>query len=71
MKLHFYVRFHTKVGQSLSVSGNIEELGNGNPANALAMTWLNNDFWEATAETDTSKVDTIHYKYILAYDDGF
>ena len=71
MKLHFYVRFHTEVGQSLNISGNIEELGNGNPAKALPMTWLNNDFWQATLETDISKLAKIHYKYILSYEGGF
>jgi 4-alpha-glucanotransferase len=71
MKLHFYVRFHTEVGQSLNILGNIEELGSGNPANAIPMTWLNNDFWQASVEVDGSKIASIHYKYVLFYDDGF
>ncbi len=71
MKLHFYVRFHTKTGESLSVLGNIAELGNDNPAEALPMTWLNNDFWEVAVEADLSETAAIQYKYILTYADGF
>src|ERR1700730_6724784 len=71
MKLHFYVRFHTEVGQSLNLSGNIEELGNDNPEKALPMTWLNNDFWQVTINADISKLVKIHYKYILTYNHGF
>ncbi len=71
MKLHFYVRFHTKVGQTLHITGNIQELGSHNLAKALPMTWLNNDFWEATLEADLPRLAKIHYKYVLSYDDGF
>jgi len=71
MKLHFYVRFHTEVGQSLHISGNIAALGNGNLEKAFRMTWLNNDFWHGTVETDIAVPSKIHYKYILSYDDGF
>ena len=71
MKLHFYVRFHTKTGESLSVSGNIAELGNDNLSEALSMSWLNNDFWQVTTEVDISKIARIHYKYMLTYADGY
>ena len=71
MKLHFYVRFHTKAGESLSVSGNIAALGSNDLSKALPMTWLNNDFWQVTAETDISNTPRIHYKYILTYADGY
>ena len=71
MKLHFYVRFYTKTGQSLSVSGNIAELGNDDPSQALPMTWLNNDFWQVSVDVDVSKIAHIHYKYILTYEDGY
>ena len=71
MKLHFYVRFHTEVGQSLSVSGNIPALGNNSLADALPMTWLNNDFWQVTADLDDTHQTRIQYKYVLGYADGF
>jgi len=71
MKLHFYVRFHTKTGESLSVSGNIDALGNGDISKALPMTWLNNDFWQVTTEASFSAETPVHYKYVLTYADGF
>ena len=71
MKLHFYVRFHTELGQTLSVTGNIAALGNNNLSEALPMTWLNNDFWQVAVETGTDEPVSIHYKYVLSYADGF
>lgn len=71
MKLHFYVRFHTELGQTLSVTGNIAALGNNNLSEALPMTWLNNDFWQVTVETGTDLPVTVQYKYVLTYADGF
>ncbi|MFT3934929.1 MAG: 4-alpha-glucanotransferase [Chitinophagaceae bacterium] len=71
MKLHFYVRFYTKTGESLSVSGNIPELGSGDTAQALPMTWLNNDFWQITIDADIAPKQVIQYKYVLSYADGF
>ena len=71
MKLHFYVRFHTTVGEALAVLGNIDELGNNNLAKAAAMTYLNNDFWHLSIEADTSKTAKLHYKYVITYSDGY
>lgn len=71
MKLHFYVRFHTKVGQSLKVSGNIAALGNSSLSAAFPMTWLNNDFWHAVVETGDAHPIKIQYKYVLSYENGF
>jgi len=34
MKVQFYLRFHTEFGQSLLVSGNVEELGNDDQSKA-------------------------------------
>ena len=45
MTIQFYLRFHTKYGESLLVSGDAEELGNNDPAKALLLEYLNNEFW--------------------------
>ncbi len=50
MKLQFYLRFHTRFGQRLSISGNTEELGNNDPAEALPMDYLNEEFWYSSIE---------------------
>ncbi len=71
MKLHFYVRFHTELGQTLSITGNIAALGNNNLSQAVPMTWLNNDFWQVSVEADLTEPVSISYKYVLTYADGF
>jgi len=71
MKLHFYLRFHTSYGQSLWISGNTEELGNNDPANAVPMTYLNEEFWHFS--TDIKRKDlakNVTYKYLLKNADG-
>jgi 4-alpha-glucanotransferase len=71
MKLQFYIRFHTKVGQSLWISGNTGELGNDDPASAVAMEYLNDEFWQASVEIKRKDLHkNIHYKYYLKNEDG-
>jgi 4-alpha-glucanotransferase len=71
MRLQFYLRFHTQVGQSLWISGNAEELGNDDPQQALALEYLNEEFWQATIEIRKKDVEkSIRYKYFLKNEDG-
>ncbi len=66
MKFHFYIRFHTRPGQTLWISGNLEELGMNDPSRALKMEYLNEEFWEATAELPIDELPhPVHYKYFL------
>ena len=62
MKLQFYLRFHTQVGQSLWISGNTEELGNQEPARAVPMEFLNEEFWQFSLELKIiHRVNITHY----------
>lgn len=70
MKIHFYIRFYTHVGQTMAVMGNTDELGNNHAEQALQLTWLNNDFWYGTVQLDTHQHEKIQYKYLLLNDDG-
>ncbi len=71
MKLQFYLRFFTQFGQSLWVSGNTDELGNNDPANALPLNYLNDEFWHTSIEIKRKELqNTISYKYILKNTDG-
>jgi 4-alpha-glucanotransferase len=70
MKLQFYIRFHTQVGQDLWVSGNTDELGNDDPAKALPMEYLNEDYWQAAVEIKRKDLKNIRYKYYLRNEDG-
>ncbi len=70
MKIHFYLKFQTKFGQHLFISGNIAELGNNDAATAIAMTYLNDEFWHATIEIKKKELKAdIEYKYILKNDE--
>jgi 4-alpha-glucanotransferase len=72
MKFHFYLRFHTEFGQSLWISGNVDELGNNDPAAALSMQYLDNEFWEAGIEISKKDLPEtgICYKYFLKTKEG-
>ena len=71
MKLQFYLRFHTGYGQSLWISGDTDELGNYNPAKALPMDYLNEEFWSCSIEIKRKELqNAISYKYILKNTDG-
>lgn len=71
MTIHFYVRFHTQYGQLLSVTGNVEALGNGDAEKAFTLNHLNNDFWHGTIETDFPESGAIRYNYIFTNEEGF
>ena len=44
MKLDFYLRFYTHPGQSILLTGNVAELGNGDVTAALPMDYVNVEF---------------------------
>ena len=72
MKIHFYLRFHTEFGESLWLGGNIDELGNDDPANAIEMEYLDSEFWQVRIETDKKRLSKngIIYKYYLRDKEG-
>ncbi|MEI2737355.1 MAG: 4-alpha-glucanotransferase [Chitinophagaceae bacterium] len=71
MKLQFYIRFHTRFGQRLLITGNTEELGNNDLAKALPLEYLNDEFWSGSIEIKKKELEkSIFYKYILKNEDG-
>ncbi|MEI9934241.1 MAG: 4-alpha-glucanotransferase [Ferruginibacter sp.] len=72
MLLNFYIRFSTRFGEHLHVSGNANVLGNETQLNALRLQYLNNEFWHGQVELkeDDLKLPFIHYKYIFRTEDG-
>jgi 4-alpha-glucanotransferase len=69
-KIHFYLRFHTKYGQSLHISGNIEAFGNHDISKAFPLQYLSDEFWHGTLEMDTPTPAPIQYNYLLRSEDG-
>ena len=70
MKIHFYLHFHTKFGQELYVTGNIEALGKNDPAKAFLLEYMNDEFWQGTIEIPESKSLKIQYNYLFKTEDG-
>ena len=72
MLLNFYLRFSTRFGQSLYLTGNHEELGDNNMVKAVPMQYFNEEFWYAQVEmtdVESHKVDIV-YNYLLREDNG-
>ncbi|MDQ6755749.1 MAG: 4-alpha-glucanotransferase [Bacteroidota bacterium] len=71
MIIHFYLRFCTKFGQTLSVSGDIEVLGNQDNSKAFPLTYFNNEFWYGKMESPSKHFpESIKYFYLLQENDG-
>lgn len=71
IKLQFYLRFSTRYGQSLHISGNIPASGNLSPEEGIPMHYLNEDFWQVSIEVPaTTPLSEIRYHYFLKNEDG-
>ncbi len=67
--IHFYLRYRTTYGQTFFVSGNIPELGNGDPAQAKPIHYLNDELWHQSFDIPND-TPAFSYKYILRNSDG-
>lgn len=66
MILNFYIRFSTKYGQSLHLSGSHTALGNNDFANAISMQYFNQEFWYTRVELNEAANNLpVEYRYIL------
>jgi 4-alpha-glucanotransferase len=69
MKIQFYLRFHTQVGQSLWISRESDLSGKENDP-VFPMIYLSNDFWQANVEIHLTGKQNFRYKYFLKDKDG-
>jgi 4-alpha-glucanotransferase len=70
VKIDFYLRFYTHVGQSLFISGNIAALGMDDPGKAFPMQYMNGEFWHGSLELPEGERGAVRYHYILRGEDG-
>jgi len=71
MILNFYIRFKSRFGQLLYVSGNCAALGNNNPAEAVQLKYCNDKFCLAVVEIAPDDMPAhIEYHYFLKDVDG-
>ena len=52
MTIHFYIKYHTVVGEQIFVSGNIKELGNEDPLKAVLLEYKDDNFWKGSIVLD-------------------
>ena len=57
--------FVTVPGQDLYVVGSAPELGNWDAAQAVPLTWIDNDTWSGPVTFASSKGQAVQYKYIV------
>ena len=71
-QITFQVRYNTKFGESLYVTGDHELLGNKDPEKAFPLRYLNNDYWIGTLEipADQNLSEDISYNYVHKNVDG-
>ena len=71
MTINFYLKYHTRFGDLLFISGNNSWLGDDDASKAIQLSWLNDDFWRLSIHLPDDFDDIIQYKYILREKDGF
>jgi len=66
-KITFQIKFHSKPGQSLGVTGNHPLLGTNDVTKAFPLQYLNTEYWFGTLNTAQTETlpDTIYYKYFV------
>jgi 4-alpha-glucanotransferase len=70
MKIQFYLRFSTKFGQSLAISGNTKALGNNHLKEAMPLRYFNNEFWTGEINVHPGDAVKILYNYVFIKEDG-
>ena len=72
MKLILRLRYYTRLGESLHVTGNIPSLGNNDPSNALPMQYHSHDYWQAVLDLHAAAIpkEGLNYSYVFRDIDG-
>ncbi len=72
-KIILQVKFYTKPGESIYITGNHEIFGNNILSNALPMQFLNEESWVVSVDINAASVPTsgIEYNYVLKNADNF
>jgi 4-alpha-glucanotransferase len=65
LKIHFYIRYYTHPGESLHVTGDIDELGNYDLAKAFPLSYLNHEFWHGVLELNAANTTIFRYGYLF------
>ena len=70
MKTLFRLRYDSRWGEELFLTGNTTELGNWNPNKAMKMEYVGPGIWSALVETRrATSLLTVEYKYFIREND--
>ena len=69
MKITFEIYYHTRWGESLFLSGNIDELGANEENRAVMMDYQGDGLWKYTMELPAS-AKKFHYEYLVKSGEG-
>ena len=70
MKLTFRLRYHTRFGQSLYLTGEHPLLGGGDIKKAVPLQFLNDELWQASLQWSPVANEQIRYEYVLRNPDS-
>ena len=70
MKIDFYLRFYTHPGESIFLTGNLPQLGDNDINTAVALDYVNGEFWHGSILLDGPLAVAFTYHYILKNTDG-
>jgi 4-alpha-glucanotransferase len=65
MTVHFFIRFSSKPGQSIAITGDAPELGQSDISKAIPLSYFNTELWHAVIDINAAHSPRICYKYIL------
>ncbi|MEI8111619.1 MAG: 4-alpha-glucanotransferase [Chitinophagia bacterium] len=71
-KVSFWLRYTTQYGQEVYLVGNHEILGNNTIANAIALTYFNDNYWTVTLDFTKIQIPSegISYHYLIKQPNG-
>ncbi len=71
MTVTFYLRFTTKPGQHLFISGDSDFLGSDVLDDAVPLQYYNEELWRVSFEVEAKDyVEEITYRYLLQFEDS-
>lgn len=70
MKIDFYLRFYTHPGESILLTGNLPQLGDNDINTAVALDYVNGEFWHGSILLDGPLTVAFTYHYVLKNTDG-
>jgi 4-alpha-glucanotransferase len=65
MKIHFFLYYSTRPGESLGLTGNMPALGQDDPSRALLLEYGDDTYWHGSIEVDPAEHPEVRYRYHL------